>query len=256
MLFDRLLVDRHCFFRWVLVEINPSVFGRWLGFQFWFALLLWCEVRLFQIACPRRWSSPKPRPFLELARHTRIPQMNAETNGRNLSKVWLVISVLFYLWLAGCVPLQEPNKVVFVTWFPVWASWRLKILQTIRGCEAQGLPFPWWMCIFFSSISLSVDFFLDISRTSPGFGVSEFFPTKNPSLDGRGFPIRGFIPPCLGCSPGDGSPKVTISIWTKERRENSWQKPPLFFGYLEDHPTYSKRLVIYGGFEPFITKII
>lgn len=149
MLFDRLLVDRHCFFRWVLLEINPSVFGRWLGFQFWFALLLWCEVRLFQIACPRRWSPPKPRPFLELARHTRIPQMNAETNGRNLSKVWLVISILFYLWLVGCVPLQEPNKVVFVTWFPVWASWRLKILQTIRGCEAQGLPYFHDGCVFF-----------------------------------------------------------------------------------------------------------
>ena len=235
MLFDRLLVDRHCFFRWVLVEINPSVFGRWLGFQFWFALLLWCEVRLFQIACPRRWSPPKPRPFLELARHTRIPQMNAETNGRNLSKVWLVISVLFYLWLVGCVPLQEPNKVVFVTWFPVWASWRLKILQTIRGCEAQGLPFPWWMCIFFSSISLSVDFFWDISRTSPGFGVSEFSQRKIPAWMVEVSP-SAFHPTVPGLQPKDGSPKVTISIWTKERRENSWQKPPLFFGVLGGSP--------------------
>lgn len=205
MLFDRLLVDRHCFFRWVLVEINPSVFGRWLGFQFWFALLLWCEVRLFQIACPRRWSPPKPRPFLELARHTRIPQMNAETNGRNLSKVWLVISILFYLWLVGCVPLQEPNKVVFVTWFPVWASWRLKILQTIRGCEAQGLPFPWWMCIFFSSISLSVEFFLDISRTSPGFGVSEFSQWKIPAWMVEVSPA--FHPTVPGLQPQGRLPK-------------------------------------------------
>ena len=87
------------------------------------------------------------------------------------------------------------------------------------------------------------------------FSGVRIFPTKNPSLDGRGFPIR--VSSHRAWAAAQGRLPKSHDLHLNEGTKGKFlAKPPLFFGYLEDHPTYSKRLVIYGGFEPFITKII
>ncbi len=124
----------------VLVEISPSVFGRWLGFQFWFAL----KPSLVR-SSSQRWlaldgETPKPRPFLELGcKAQKNPSNESETRIERIPLKKLTGQRCFSIF--GWLECAFAAKVVVLS-FPAWASWRLKILQTIRGCEAQiGVPY-------------------------------------------------------------------------------------------------------------------
>lgn len=132
--------------------------------------------------------------------------MQRRTGGTSRKSDWSSRSFSIFGWLGVCL-CKSQTRWSLLRGFPSGRVGDWKYCRQFEDVKLRGYHISMMDVYFFSSISLSVEKFLDISRTSPGFGLSEFSQRKIPRLDGRGFPIRGFIPPLPGLQPQGRLPK-------------------------------------------------
>ena len=152
-------------------------------------------------------------------------------------------------WLGVCL-CKSQTRWSLLRGFPSGRVGDWKYCRQFEDVKLRG-TIQWWM-FFFVHKSKFWKYGYDVHLQVLG---CQNFPTKI-QLGWSSTP-SAFHPSVPGQCPGTAPRRPDLQN-LKERRENSWQKTPLFcWGVLGgSHPTYSKRLVIYGGFEPFETKII